>query len=142
MKQLAAVLTILFLLLSVGCHADDERQGSVLSISEILTSGGFSGILDKASSIQEVGSIESGEKKFDIYYYAREFSNQRLTQRLLVVEGGKYLGMYALNDKPIKIEGDKILFPYAEENGNSISIVDGKVPAEAFLDGELFKFFK
>lgn len=142
MKQLAVTLTMLFLFLSVGCRADDGRQGADLSISEILTAGGFSGILDDASSIQKVGSIESGEKKFDIYYYAREFSNQRLTQRLLVVEGGKYLGMYALNDKPTKIEGDKVLFPYAEEDGNNISIVDGKVPAEAFLDGELFELFK
>jgi hypothetical protein len=63
---------------------------------------------------------------------------------LLFLDDGTFLGMYTgivFDPTKIKIEGQRILFPFNPELGNVMEFSDG-IPDRVWLDGEVFLFLK
>jgi hypothetical protein len=112
------------------------------NIQKILKNGGFTGVLDGTEKIKEVGEVKGNGVTMTFFYYEREFGNQRLTQRLIAIGDGKYIGMYPINDPPIKVSGDAICFPYEHAEGDCITVVNGRMPEKSYLDGESIELFK
>jgi len=112
------------------------------NIQSILKSGGFTGVLDGTEKIKEVGKINENGMRITFFYYEREFGNQRLTQRLIAIGDGKYIGMYPINDPPIRVSRNAICFPYEHAEGDCITMVNGRMPKKSYLDGESVELFK
>ena len=99
--------------------------------------------MDEAAEINPVGTYRYPGDEIQVIYYAREFGNRRLAQRLLLLSKlNGYLGMYAIADPPTGMVDGRIQFPYEPNLGDKISIVGGKVPDRAYLDGENPELFK
>ena len=77
-------------------------------------------------------------------------TGNRLTKRLMVFEGasGTYLGNYGLETLPLKIEGNKVLFPCVVDEvplcsdsfDNSITFSADGPPDEVLFDGRFHSF--
>lgn len=141
----------LFIALSlcmVGCRAEPagcqyffELDGTRLT--GIISKGGFSGIFDDSSSLKYSGCYEHDGNGLGVYFYEREFGNARLTQRLLIVSSREgYLGMYAVPEPPLSVNGSRIKFSFPGDYGNQILLDSGSPPEAVLLDGEKTEFFK
>lgn len=125
----------------VGCRFFSEIEEA--GLKEIIVKGGFSGELDASSSLKYVGCYEYEENGLGVYFYAREFGNARLTQRLLVVSSKEgYLGMYAVPEPPRSVVSSEIKFSFPDDYGNHISLKGDTLPKTVLLDGEEFELFK
>ena len=111
-------------------------------VKQTLKNGGFSGALDRKAKISKVGSLRSDKAVVTFFYYEREFGNKRLTQRLIAIKDGKYLGMYAVNDPPVRVTENAVCFSYPSADGNCIVLSHGDLPDDTYLDGESVVLFK
>jgi hypothetical protein len=79
----------------------------------------------------------------NIHYWGA--STQRATWRfLLFLIDGTFLGMYTgiiFNINEIRIEGQKIYFPFESEIGNIIDFSKG-IPNEIWIDGNIISYVK
>jgi hypothetical protein len=111
-------------------------------LGRILRRGSFSGTLDRSASVRFAGCAGEPGAELGVYYYAREWGNRRLTQRLIIVsKAHAYLGMYAVSSPPSKVERTRIVFPYPAGE-NEIVLRSGRLPGHVHLDGESLTLFK
>ena len=87
-----------------------------------------------------VGSLQNGIE-VALLYTSWGASTCRGTTRLLLFQGGKYLGAYGIDpvDSALKLVGNKIIFPYEADIGNVIDL-SGRIPHEILLGGQLPTF--
>jgi len=118
-----------------GCDAFETMgHGEVV---ETLNRGGFSGIIDSAASIRFQGCAGTQGGGVGVYFYQREFGNQRLAQRLILLSNDRYLGMYDVPGPPATVEPGRIVFNLPDEEGNVIPVREGALPPTVLLDGEM-----
>jgi len=110
----------------------------------VLHRGGFSGVLDDSASIRFAGCLKEPREELSVYYYERVSGGaRRMTARLIVLSNVTgYLGMYAVSGPPSAVNGNQVVFPVPEHQGNVITLRDGKFPRRVLVDGELRDFFK
>lgn len=95
------------------------------------------------SSVNFFGEIKTENTVFFLYIRLKEFGNQRLTKRLIVLsKDNKYIGMYDIPELPTKIKKNKVIFPLEEKWGNSITFEGDSPPKNIYLDGETYSFFR
>jgi len=95
--------------------------------------------LVKPYLLDAVGAIKGKENCFVIYYYEKEFGNQRLTQRLVVVpQNGDSLGLYGIPERPTEIKNSTVYFNFSKKLGNHIDFNVHELPENIYLDGELY----
>lgn len=126
---------------SCAGRAEVPRAGLV----SVLPRGGFSGVLDDSASIRFAGCLKGPQaEELSVYYYERVWgSARRSTARLIVLSNVTgYLGMYAVPEPPAAVHGNQIVFPVPEQDGNVITLRDGKLPQRVLIEGELRDFFK
>jgi hypothetical protein len=134
---------ILFSVMFSQCTLASEinKQKKSLQISEILlalNNSSFSGIVDKDVTISSLGSIKNKSSELNVYVYKREFSTHRLARRLIFISNDyQYHGMYSIDDDPISLSEDSILFNYDSNLGNVIRLEDSGLPKKIYLDGEV-----
>lgn len=138
------VLLVLLSAFSLSTYSCEDQAFSIKpdELKNILQGGGFTGVIDGAEKIEYLGHINNDSVGFQVYYYAREFGNHRLAQRLIFISNDKkYIGMFSVNDKPVSVNGDQVAFEYDEDVGNVIRLTDEGVPQKARLDGEIVELF-
>jgi len=86
------------------------------------------------------GSLRNGIE-VAMLYTSWGASTCRGTSRLLLFRQGVYIGSYGIDsiDEPIKLVGNRIVFPYKADIGNIINL-SGRIPDEILLGGQLPKF--
>lgn len=88
-------------------------------------------------SIIKFGTINNKEATYHIIITTLIWGNARMTKRLVILSDKlNYLGNFRIYDNPTKIKNYKIIFPYANDDGNEILLNIKKIPEKVFLDGE------
>jgi hypothetical protein len=98
-------------------------------------------IIDSQTEIKLLGSLSNGYK---IYNYRHYFNGGiRVSTRLVAIDKDNALvGIYGINDWAVNISGDCVMFPNIKDHGNSICLINNKLPATAWVDGENPVLFK
>lgn len=127
----------------------NTRQFNREEVFQILRSDGFSGVLDENVELSKIGAIEAEAVclRLFVYVYTTEtyggpMGARRMTKRLLILTPYHYLGMYAIDELPIRIADNKVEFPGREAVGNVIVFESAIPPKTIFLDGEQKSLFK
>ena len=129
---------IFFLVLfiqSVCIFSDGYDSINMKSIREQIKKAGFGGDL----IISYVGNIN---RKYDIFYITRYVEteyNVRVYNALIIFEDLKLRGYYLGLPIEPKLENSVIVFPCDKSYGNQI-IIEGEIPKQIRIDGELFYF--
>ena len=126
-------LIICFLTFSAKADADAVFE-HVASKSEYLR-------YDEQTEIKALGSLSNGYK---IYNYRHHWNNgNRISIRIVAIgDNNELVGIYAVNDWASNLTSDCIVFPFPKDEGNSICLTDGKLPEQAWIDGENPALFK
>ena len=87
-----------------------------------------------------IGSLKNGIE-VGLLFTSWGASTCRGTARLMLFRKAKYIGCYGIDfvDGPIKLIGNKIVFPYPTDWGNVIDL-SGAIPREILLGGQLPTF--
>ena len=104
-----------------------------------LQEQGFSGQLDKGATIEFIGPVGNGKTKINTYYY--DFTNPESrhgNHRLIILDlRCRYLGSYAVNEKPLSVEGNKIVFRDTGIPGNLVEFSGDSLPDRIWIDGDI-----
>ena len=130
MKYLQALLLSTFSALALACVDED----GICTLSDNLVCG-------PSTEITNFGSLGNS---INVYTYIHTFGEaKRAANRLIFVRGKReYLGMYSVNDFPVRIEDDCLVFQYEVVDGNTLCINSNELPEKVLLDGEISVLFK
>lgn len=135
------------LLLSCTLFAQSNR-GSEWNLKKTLASQGFSGQLTGKVHFTLLGDLACNTQKFRAFYYEWEESNPpgkaiHAQYRVLLIDmRGNYTGSYVVEDRPVRVTPNALVFPYEERLGNKIQCDADGWPESVILNdqgGTLFK---
>jgi hypothetical protein len=132
---------IIFLLFLNGIFADEN-----ISIFQQNAINYDSIYFNINSDFEILGNIEIKGRKIVLANNVHIWGeSRRATWRfLLFLDDGTFLGMYtgiAFNTNEIRIEGQKIYFPFDPEIGNKIDFTNG-IPDRVWIDGYVLSYKK
>jgi hypothetical protein len=122
----------------------DEKEPTFTrqALIRILSRDRLSIPIDKRGELKRVGNIRVNERTcLSFYTYELEFSsapgtNPHTIARLLVIKNSRYIGMYIIDQPPILLNGNTILFFGEEKWGNKLIFDKEDPPKQIHLDGE------
>jgi hypothetical protein len=132
-RAVFSIILLLGLLTQTGYTADPP-QISVHHLKDILREQGFSGSLKGYVRFTNLGVFGCGTQKYRIFYFVwaetRPDGNPGHGQQRIVLidDQEKYVGSYLIDDPPVKVTRDAIIFSYDEKDGNEIRCVDNSLP--------------
>jgi hypothetical protein len=121
-------------------------------IGEALVAGGFSGPTDCQSAdinLKKAGAIKERENIYDIYLlnYKTKAQGDLIShggQRIIVFQGEKYIGQYALSPPPFHrimiVKKSIVIGGIKAADGNTVLFTDVGPPQTAWIDGYVIKF--
>jgi len=126
-------LIIVLIIFSVEANENSIFEAVALN-SEYLT-------VDEHTEIKSLGLLSNGYK---IYNYRHYFNNgDRVSTRIVAINRhNELIGIYGVNDWAIHLTEHCIIFSYPIDEGNSICLKSGKLPKQAWIDGENPTLFK
>lgn len=104
--------------------------------------------IDKRGELKRVGNIKVNERTcLSFFTYELEFSsapgtNPHYIARLLVIKNSRYIGMYIIDQPPILLNGDTMLFFGEEKWGNKLIFDKKDPPKQIHLNGEFRDLIK
>ncbi len=121
MKKIIAFL----FLLPVFSYGNDV---GICTLSELLVCG-------PNTKIEHLGTIEN---KYRVYLYEYTFGEAKRTSNRVVITSmyTELEAVYAVPELPISLQNNCIVFPFNESDGDSICVVNGRLPNEVLIDGE------
>jgi hypothetical protein len=124
---------ILLILFSCFVHAGPTPD-NVCNLSENLICG----------SDTELSFFGTLGNKYKVFNYTYVFNNgTRAANRILfTIRDNEFVGMFNVDESPLKIKGYCIYFNIPEEEGNSICLKDGVLPQQAWVDGSNLELFR
>lgn len=124
--------TTIFFLLSTLVNAGEPLP--VCTYSDSLVCGAN-------TTVTKLGVVGEG---YTVFNYTHVFGMAlRAANRIVIVDSsGKFIGIYAVTEPASRIEGKCIVFPVAEEYGNTICLERGMFPKTAWVDGENPELFR
>ena len=134
---------LLLLFLPIHLKASDIRL-----IKKLLADQGFTGTMEGNVGLHQIGEIQCNASKFQVWYYTWEESGPpglaiHAAQRLVFIQkGDRYLGSYAVDDRPARITINSLSFRYSDKSGNSIRCGRGELPTTVLLNGEILSLEK
>ena len=129
------------------CEANYPALGR-WELIHILRDGSFSGVLDEYVDLRRIGNIRfKDDTCFTLFLYSRSAAsspgtNVQGAMRLLVIRNYEYIGMYALDDPPVRIRENKLEFKAPKDWGNVIEFTKNGPPEKIHLQGEFRTLFK
>jgi hypothetical protein len=118
-------------------------------VFRLLRAGGFSGVLNQKVEIKKIGVVAIKDSCLNLFSYVLTSESKggtmgarHMTKRLLVLSNTEYLGMYAIDDLPIRLDGNTLLFPGEKDEGNSITFTEEVPPKTIYLGGEVRHLFR
>ena len=139
-----------FVLLFAGCidmHAATHWL-TFAKLKKLLESQDFSGGFEGRVHISRLGEMDCAGSKLQVYYYTWEETHppgdaiHAAYRVLFFKDSTTYLGQYKVSDRPKLQNANKLVFPYAESDGNSIQCDRNGLPQSVLADGEDLIFFK
>lgn len=120
------ILTILLVLFSV-CACAVQSAENICSLSKNL-------ICSPNTTIAYIGNLGD---QYKVYRYTYTFNNgNRAANRIVFIDSqGVLSGIYATDASIAKIEDSCVLFKVPQVEGNSICLINGKLPKKAWVDG-------
>jgi hypothetical protein len=114
-------------------------SGDAKCPSSKLQLQGFTGHLDKGATIKSIGAIDNGRIKVGVYFYdfVNPESNHGNHRILILDQRCNYMGSYAVNEKPLYIMDNKIVFRDTGIPGNVVELAGSSLPKQIWLDGEI-----
>jgi hypothetical protein len=130
MKYLLAFLFSTFSAFALACVDED----GICTLSDNLVCG-------PSTEITKFGGLGNS---INVYIYIHTFGEgKRAANRLIFVKGKReYLGMYSVNDFPVRIENECLVFQNNVEDGTTLCLNANKLPEKVHLDGEISVLFK
>jgi len=113
---------------------------SSFDLRKELAAQQFSGVLNHDVKFTTLGELHCGANPLQVVFYEWYESSPpgkaiHSSYRVILMRGTTYIGSYVVEDKP-RIQGDKILFPYASDGNSVRCTADGVPPQRVLLDGE------
>jgi len=144
-----------FSIFSVAVIASQPSWPASVGTTKIwhaLRAGHFTGVLDHDVKLRLVGTISVGKTRYALAYYGWEQTEREAigyphaTHRLLVFEktdkGLSYLGSYDINDPPLGVKNNRVIFDYPADGGNTVTFDEKGPPPTLSLDGQYHEFGK
>jgi hypothetical protein len=95
---------------------------------------GFSGSMDRHTSIEYLGKIKTDAITYSVYYFSHVANHG--SYRIFILENRcSYFGSYAIDDRPIRVSGRDIVFDAPENLGNVIHFAGISPPARVIING-------
>jgi hypothetical protein len=123
-------------------------QSKQLPLRTLLKRQGFTGTFQPDVEFTPLGRLQCQSKTLRVIYYvwtdAHPISRLAIhaQQRLILIDGNRYVGSYVLDDRPIAVRDNKILFGPMKYSGDEISCgVDG-LPKTVVVNGHLLELDK
>ena len=135
------------LLLSCTLFAQ-SNHGSEWNLKKTLASQGFSGQLTGKVHFSRLGDLACNAHTFRVFYYEWEETNPpgkaiHFQSRVLLIDAhGNYIGSYVIEDRPVRVTPNALVFPYEESSGNKIQCDEDSWPESVILNGQGTTFFK
>lgn len=124
---------------NIAVHPEFFGDGKVECSGTKLVDDGFGGVLDQLVSIEHLGDIKSGAFNYSVYYYYRDGNHG--THIVIIMEDGcGYFGSYWVNDRPLRVSGQDVIFDAPVSSGNVIRFTGISPPARVVIDGEVEDF--
>ena len=134
-------------LLYGSCIATDAatHRLTISELKKLLESQGFSGGFEDRIRISRMGQMNCAGSRLQVYYYTWEqmHTPYHAAYRVLFLnESNIYLGQYKVSDKPNLLNSNKLVFPHAESDGNSIECDQNGLPQSVLADDQNLILFK
>lgn len=146
MKIVAKIAVVLVALIPAGTVCTARAQ-SKAELVRILRQQGFTGALTGDIHFTPLGTLNCAESNFRVVYF--EWSgpahpgSHRAQYRVIFLEGGnRYVGSYAITDRPVSVSHNSVLFSYDQTSGNAITCAEIGPEKHVLLDGGWESFFK
>ncbi|MBY5982254.1 hypothetical protein [Ferrimonas balearica] len=146
MKYFMQILLIMILLgPNVACSSDftvsDKADLTVEQVRKLIARASEHIVIDQSVELHAVGTLRNGIKA---YSYVRVWNRGARASNRLIFVGvkGEYLGAYAVNDFPVRVEENCLYFSYHSEYGNSVCSKNSSLPQIVYLDGENLEIFR
>lgn len=111
-------------------------DGVVKCSGKNLVSQGFSGGMDRHSSIEFLGKIAVNDIIYYVYFFGH-VANHAVYRILIFEYPCKYVGSYSVEDRPISVSAQDIIFNVPKDSGNLIHFSGETPPARIFVDGRI-----
>lgn len=154
-KPIAPCRTFAFIVISylaIASQAGWSANSRTTEIWQALRAGHFTGVLNHDVTVKSVGTISVGKIKYALDYYnweeteAEAVGVPHASHRLLIFEkhnqGIRYLGSYSLEDPPLRVKDNRVLFDYPADWGNTITIDKNGPPPSVLVGGRYHEFGK
>ncbi|HEX8813481.1 MAG TPA: hypothetical protein VF742_15945 [Terracidiphilus sp.] len=138
---------LVVLLLSCTLFAQ-SKHGNEWNLKKTLAEQGFSGMITGKVHFTRLGDLACNAQKFHAFYYEWEESNPpgkaiHFQARVLLINmRGDYAGSYVIEDRPVRITHNALVFPYEERLGNKIQCDADGWPESVTLNDQGSTFFK
>lgn len=113
---------------------------------DILRKGGFTNVLNRAVIMKKIGEIPVDGTCLQIFLYAYRHSTGSLAVHqltlLILTSGSEYLGVYTLDEYPLRLNGNVLEFPGDAADGNTITFDSKTPPAKVYRNGYPRKLWK
>jgi hypothetical protein len=125
----------------VNVHAATHRL-TLAKLKSLLESQGFSGGFEGRVRISRLGEMNCAANNLQVYYYTWEETNPpgeaiHAAYRILFFKDSTtYLGQYQVGDRPKLLQSNKLVFNYAEGDGNTIQCDQNGLPESVLINGE------
>lgn len=107
-----------------------------------LQSQGFSDPIGEGVSLRFLGTVPGRSRRYYLYHW--DFVNtESLHGRQLIMilqYRCRYIGQYSVMANPSHIRKDTLFFRSSRRLGNKIRFVNGYLPSQAWIDGEVHAF--
>ena len=135
-------------ILLLSCVLTAQPHPATSDLKRMLAEQGFTGELKGKVRFSSLGRLTCNARKLQVLYYEWEESNPpgnaiHSQYRILFLGNeSKYVGSYAVDDRPIAVGPDALLFHYEKDRGNKVQCNAHGLPNEVLLNGEPHALFK
>jgi len=132
---------------TVACPAK-KLPISVSQLKSILAKQGFSGTVRGDVHFSNFGILPCGSNRYQVFYYEWYESHPpglaiHAQYRVLFIRNdNSYVGSYVVQDRPMRISGNSLIFEYPGNLGNRIQCDADGLPANILLNDEGGTLFK
>lgn len=143
--NLGLVAGLAAVLAAAGCdkiHSEGQRHAITTAPGCQLSDAakqGFTGFAGSDAKLVVIGRIKNGTTDFRLYRH--EYINpqsEHANRRLVVFSNTcQYLGSYLVDEPPLGIEGQSLVFRDTGTPGNRVNFTGSKPPGSIWIDGSL-----